>query len=175
MNFQNGHVSGGEGTHLRSSTSNPSMTCGVDTHSHSMKQGSTSVPSAFCEDNYALPFGVYAISDESSVWTQPVKPTCPEEQALFADEIWPGAVKCADFLRKHPNICKNKYVLELGAGAALPSLVSLALGASRVVITDFPNESILDNIKRMVTQNKFTYLLGHASRNVPNGYPTNPT
>ena len=41
------------------------------------------------------------------------------------------------------------------AQAALPSLVSLALGASRVVITDFPNEKILDNIKRMVIQNKF--------------------
>ena len=158
MNFENGDGLGGESTHATSTPkSSPLVTGGVDSKGYALGQSgtATSFPSAFCTDNHALPFGVYTVSDGISVCTQPVAPTCAEEQALFADEIWPGAVKCADFLRKHPTVCKNKYVLELGAGAALPSLVSLALGASTVVITDFPNERILHNIKRMVIQNKF--------------------
>jgi predicted nicotinamide N-methyase len=102
-----------------------------------------------------LPQGVFSINDEISIRTQPVKPIDATEQALFADEIWPGGIKASEFLRQYPHICRNKCILELGAGAALPSLVALALGAEKVVITDYPNERLLDNIKKMVIKNNF--------------------
>jgi len=38
-------------------------------------------------------------------------------------------------------------VLELGAGAALPSLIAVLRGAKRVVITDYPDDRLIQNIK----------------------------
>lgn len=43
--------------------------------------------------------------------------------------------------------------LELGAGTALPSLVSALLGASEVVITDYPSPAVLDNLSANVVRN----------------------
>ena len=44
-------------------------------------------------------------------------------------------------------------VLELGAGAALPSLVAALNGARRVVVTDYPDQSLLENIQCNVAHN----------------------
>lgn len=55
-------------------------------------------------------------------------------------------------------------VLELGAGAALPSLVSCRLDAAFVLITDFPQEEILENIRMMLVKNNITSaskVMGH--------------
>ena len=105
--------------------------------------------------NIPLPYCKFSVNNSTTVRTQPIKAIDAQEQALFADEIWPGAVRCSELLKKFPHICNNKYILELGAGAALPSLVALALGAERVVITDYPNERLLNNIKKIVLENKF--------------------
>jgi len=44
-------------------------------------------------------------------------------------------------------------VLELGAGGALPGIVSALLGARKVVLTDYPDPSLLDNISYNVAEN----------------------
>lgn len=72
---------------------------------------------------------------------------------LHVDNVWPGSVVAADFLRTNPVICKDKRVLEFGAGTALPSLVANALGADSVLITDFPDVSVIQNLKWMVQRN----------------------
>jgi nicotinamide N-methyltransferase len=41
----------------------------------------------------------------------------------------------------------NKTVLELGAGAGLPSLVCALNGAARVVITDYPDADLIENLR----------------------------
>lgn len=38
-------------------------------------------------------------------------------------------------------------MLELGAGAGLPSLVCALNGASKVVVTDYPDAELIDNLR----------------------------
>jgi nicotinamide N-methyltransferase len=45
-------------------------------------------------------------------------------------------------------------VLELGAGAGLPSLVCALNGASRVVVTDYPDADLIDNLRYNITHCK---------------------
>lgn len=72
---------------------------------------------------------------------------------LFADNLWPGCFVMADILAYNPQICLHKTVLELGAGAALPSVVAGALGASKVVVTDYPEQSVIENIEEVMQMN----------------------
>ena len=44
-------------------------------------------------------------------------------------------------------LVKDKDVLELGAGAGLPSLVSAVRGARKVVITDYPDPDLIQNLQ----------------------------
>lgn len=44
-------------------------------------------------------------------------------------------------------IVRGKTVLELGAGAGLPSLVSAVLGAREVVVTDYPDLDLIENLR----------------------------
>jgi predicted nicotinamide N-methyase len=65
-------------------------------------------------------------------------------------------VEMADFLVEHSDeVVRGRRVLELGAGAALPSLVCCCLGAALVVSTDFPDESILENMRDVFCENGF--------------------
>jgi len=43
--------------------------------------------------------------------------------------------------------------MELGAGAGLPSILSVLLGAELVVATDFPDKQIIENLRRNVAAN----------------------
>lgn len=44
-------------------------------------------------------------------------------------------------------LVKGKDVLELGAGAGLPSLVCAARGARQVVVTDYPDPDLIQNLQ----------------------------
>ncbi|KAG9300701.1 hypothetical protein G9A89_023499 [Geosiphon pyriformis] len=66
---------------------------------------------------------------------------------LWGHYLW-NAAKCfAEYLDENEDIVRGKRVLELGAGAALPSLISVVNGAEKVVITDYPDEKLIENIK----------------------------
>lgn len=68
----------------------------------------------------------------------------PEEQLdPFAEDLcpyfgilWPAAEGLSHYLSSHPEIIKNKSVIELGCGLGLPSLVASHLGG-KVLATDF--------------------------------------
>jgi nicotinamide N-methyltransferase len=76
--------------------------------------------------------------------------------SLFADNLWPGCFVLADILASNPHLCRDKYVLELGAGSALPSLVAAVLSAKRIVISDYPEASVMENIEENIVQNKLS-------------------
>ena len=59
-----------------------------------------------------------------------------EDLCPYFGILWPAAEGLAQYLSFHPELIKNKSVLELGCGLGLPSLVASHLGA-RVVATDF--------------------------------------
>eukprot|EP00744_Colponema_vietnamica_P012271 GILI01017237.1.p1 GENE.GILI01017237.1~~GILI01017237.1.p1 ORF type:complete len:281 (+),score=29.83 GILI01017237.1:101-943(+) len=64
--------------------------------------------------------------------------------SLFAGDVWMGARCIMSYLERNPHILHNSRILELGAAAALPSLLSLHLGAKKVVSSDYPNKSLLE-------------------------------
>ena len=47
----------------------------------------------------------------------------------------------------------NKTVLELGAGAGLPSIACVKFGARKVVVTDYPEVALIENIRKNVIVN----------------------
>jgi predicted nicotinamide N-methyase len=74
-------------------------------------------------------------------------------ERLFVDDIWPGCKVMADYLAGNVDLVRSKYVLELGAGAALPSLICSKLCAQFVCATDYPEPSVLDNIRTLCGKN----------------------
>lgn len=50
-------------------------------------------------------------------------------------------------------LCRDRTVLELGAGGALPSIIAVISGASKVVVTDYPDSPLIDNICHNVAEN----------------------
>lgn len=82
-----------------------------------------------------------------------------EVNRLFVEHVWPSAIVVSDYLCQFPELVYNKVVIELGAGAALPSLVAEKLGASLVLVTDYPEPDVLQNINEAIRINKSTKIL----------------
>jgi nicotinamide N-methyltransferase len=72
---------------------------------------------------------------------------------LWAHHLWNASKVFASLFDKTPRLVENKTVLELGAGGALPSLVAALNGASKVVVTDYPDKELIDNIQYNVDHN----------------------
>lgn len=75
------------------------------------------------------------------------------QDGLFCDDTWPGSVVLSHYISQNDALVNDKIILELGAGSALPSLVCLKLNAKTVVITDYPGESVIENIRLNVIEN----------------------
>ncbi|KAF7732487.1 nicotinamide n-methyltransferase [Apophysomyces ossiformis] len=72
---------------------------------------------------------------------------------LWAHHLWNASKVFATFFDEQKALCLNKYVLELGAGGALPSLMTAVNGAAKVVVTDYPDAELIDNIRHNVEAN----------------------
>lgn len=61
--------------------------------------------------------------------------------------MWNAGRALATYLEQNAEtLVHGRYVLELGAAAGLPSLVSSILGASKVVMTDYPDSELVENM-----------------------------
>ncbi|MCS3794770.1 methyltransferase [Niastella sp. OAS944] len=56
-------------------------------------------------------------------------------------KLWPAALAMSDFIFNHPEVVKDKKVLELAAGLGLPSFVA-ARFANRVCCSDYLEEAV---------------------------------
>lgn len=78
---------------------------------------------------------------------------------LWGNYLWNSGVLLANQIEKTltgDSVLEpfsEKTVLELGAGSALPSLVACLDGAKHVVVTDYPDSELLENIKDNVDKN----------------------
>ena len=59
---------------------------------------------------------------------------------------WNTSIVLSTFLLKTPSLIRGKRMAELGAGAALPSIVSALGGAEQVTVTDYPDEALIQNM-----------------------------
>lgn len=62
--------------------------------------------------------------------------------------MWNAGRTTSTYLEERAEeLVKNKTVLELGAGAGLPSLVCALKGAAQVVVTDYPDADLIENLR----------------------------
>jgi predicted nicotinamide N-methyase len=62
-------------------------------------------------------------------------------------KLWNAALMLANDLDEHPDWCRGKRVLELGAGVGLCGLLAAKLGAAEVCMTDF-EDPLLEALER---------------------------
>ncbi|KAL8393083.1 hypothetical protein RB595_003037 [Gaeumannomyces hyphopodioides] len=69
---------------------------------------------------------------------------------MDAHHLWNGGRVLADHFESDPGLVRGRSVLEVGAGAGIPSLVAAHLGARGVVATDYPDPDVLAALQRNV-------------------------
>lgn len=77
-----------------------------------------------------------------------------DQTSLFSHHLWNAGVEVAGMIETGELNVEGETVLELGAGAALPSLISAISGAKNIVVTDYPAPEILANITSNIALNK---------------------
>lgn len=69
---------------------------------------------------------------------------------LWGHLLWQAGRIISKYFEENQSLVANKTVLELGAGAGLPSLVSAICGASQVVVTDYPDIDLVQNLQHNI-------------------------
>ncbi|KAJ9605489.1 Protein N-terminal and lysine N-methyltransferase efm7 [Cladophialophora chaetospira] len=87
---------------------------------------------------------------------------------LWGHLLWNAGQVVARYLENNArSLVQNKSVLELGAGAGLPSLVAAILGARLVVVTDYPENELIVNLRYNI---EHCSALENKSNTVAEGY-----
>ncbi|CAR28129.1 hypothetical protein ZYGR_0N06200 [Zygosaccharomyces rouxii] len=87
------------------------------------------------------------VSKESDSQNKKVQLRLVGKSPLWGHMLWNAGIYTAKHLDKHPGLVKGKNVLELGAAAALPTVVCGLIGANKVVSTDYPEPELIQNIQ----------------------------
>lgn len=69
-------------------------------------------------------------------------PDVKDERIPYWADLWASALAMSEYLIDNQAFIKNKTVVEIGAGLALPSIVAAKLGARCVTITDYLPEAV---------------------------------
>jgi nicotinamide N-methyltransferase len=72
---------------------------------------------------------------------------------LWGHYLWNAARSFATYLDNNTHLYMDSCVLELGAGGGLPGIVALKNGARKVVLTDYPDACLLENLEFNVAMN----------------------
>ena len=65
--------------------------------------------------------------------------------------LWNAGRNVSEYLEENQKtLVEGKAILELGAGAGLPSLVCALNGAATVVTTDYPDPDLVENLKHNI-------------------------
>lgn len=70
---------------------------------------------------------------------------------LWGHHLWNAGRIISNYLEKSPALISSKTVLELGAGAGLPSLTCASRRAKKVVVTDYPDADLIDNLRKNIS------------------------
>ncbi|KIJ67324.1 hypothetical protein HYDPIDRAFT_84429 [Hydnomerulius pinastri MD-312] len=109
-----------------------------------------------------------------AVFTEPPRPPSPEptlatfsrgrgfpdvnirlvgSHPLWGHHLWNAAIAFASYIDSNEDLSRDKFVLELGAGGGLPGIIAAQSGASKVVLTDYPDAALIENLVHNVQQN----------------------
>ncbi|KDR70708.1 hypothetical protein GALMADRAFT_254739 [Galerina marginata CBS 339.88] len=105
-------------------------------------------------------FSTYIREEKGDDWKD-IKIRLVGSHPLWAHYLWNAALALASYLDANPDTYKDRFVLELGAGGGLPSIVTAKNGAQKVVVTDYPDASLVDNIDYNVSSNLDEGEVGH--------------
>lgn len=87
---------------------------------------------------------------------------------LWGHLLWNAGQVIARYVEDNAKtLIKGKTVLELGAGAGLPSLVCVREGAQKVVVTDYPDADLIQNLRYNI---EHTVAPEHKGNIVAKGY-----
>ncbi|TRM67140.1 putative methyltransferase-domain-containing protein [Schizophyllum amplum] len=75
------------------------------------------------------------------------------DHPLWGHYLWNAARAFSTYLDSNQELYKGRNVLELGAGGGLPGLVTALDGAQKVVLTDYPDATLVDNLDFNTQQN----------------------
>jgi nicotinamide N-methyltransferase len=76
-----------------------------------------------------------------------------KKHVLWGDHLWNAGQWLASNFDAHPEEIRGKSVVELGAGAGLPSVVSALNGAKMTVVTDYPDPELIENLAWNLEEN----------------------
>ncbi|KAI0332841.1 hypothetical protein GY45DRAFT_1432824 [Cubamyces sp. BRFM 1775] len=113
----------------------------------------------FLSDSAAL-FGETQADDDKIQYGPLVLTPAPKEgkaNTLLADHLFSPSLLLAELLERGIISFANQRVIELGAGCALPSLLSSTLSGRSPclsVITDYPDETIMKNLSSNIERNR---------------------
>lgn len=66
---------------------------------------------------------------------------------LKGNLLWNAGRQSSHYIEQHPEYIRNKAVLEIGAAAGVPSIVSAICGARVTVMTDYPDPDLVENMR----------------------------
>ena len=93
-------------------------------------------------------------------------PVSIEQGDLMAHWVWESSIKMADLIAAGTIPVQGLHVLEVGAGAGLPAIVSAQCGAKHVISTDYPEPTVIDalrdNLQNNTTPEQDTQVMGHS-------------
>ncbi|KAF6221278.1 hypothetical protein HO133_002133 [Letharia lupina] len=102
-------------------------------------------------DDYFQPEEPYTHTDYTLLSGQKLRLRLVGHNPLWGHYLWNGSQVLSTYLQQHaPTLAHGKTILELGAGAGLPSLVAAILGAQKVVVTDYPDAELIDNLAQNI-------------------------
>jgi len=77
----------------------------------------------------------------------------PDKFSLFAHRVWSGSKLLADFIARNRHYVEQKRTIEFGSGTGLPSLMALACRSRYSILTDYPDDDVLQSIRETVGLN----------------------
>ncbi|KAJ3546338.1 hypothetical protein NM688_g5526 [Phlebia brevispora] len=94
----------------------------------------------------------WALSTDYDVWSE-IEVRLVGSHPLWGHYLWNASRAFASYLDAHPELYRDRAVMELGAGGGLPGLVTAKNGAKSVFLTDYPDDPLIKNLEHNVQRN----------------------